>query len=228
MQTSWLPASCFQKNVYWRCLACLLLWLSSTCAFADDREDLIFAVRFDQVDKVKELLDRGVSVNSTEAIRGETLLMIALREDSKKVFQILLNHKDIQLEARANNGDTILMLASYLGNFPFVKAVVEHDAEINQVGWCALHYAAAGGNKEIVALLLEKSAYIDAESPNKTTPLMMAARSGKHLIVNLLLEEGADPFLKNDLGLTALDFANEVEQREIAAVLKERMQDTKK
>ncbi|BBB66815.1 hypothetical protein UNDYM_2562 [Undibacterium sp. YM2] len=185
-------------------------------------------MRFDQVDRVKELLGRGVSIDITEPIRGETLLMIALREDSKKVFQALLNHKDIKLEARASNGDTILMLASYLGNFPFVKALVAHDAEINQVGWCALHYAAAGGNKEIVALLLEKSAYIDAESPNKTTPLMMAARSGKHLIVNLLLEEGADPFLKNDLGLTALDFAIEVEQREIAAVLKERMQATKK
>jgi ankyrin repeat protein len=222
MQTS------LQRSVYWRCLACFLLWLISSCAFADDREDLIFAVRFDQVDRVKELLGRGVSIDITEPIRGETLLMIALREDSKKVFQALLNHKDIKLEARASNGDTILMLASYLGNFPFVKALVEHDAEINQVGWCALHYAAAGGNKEIVALLLEKSAYIDAESPNKTTPLMMAARSGKHLIVNLLLEEGADPFLKNDLGLTALDFAIEVEQREIAAVLKERMQATKK
>ncbi len=222
MQTS------LQRNVYWRCLACFLLWLISSCALADDREDLIFAVRFDQVERVKELLGRGVSVDVTEPIRGETLLMIALREDSKKVFQALLNHKDIKLEARANNGDTILMLASYLGNFPFVKDLVEHDAEINQVGWCALHYAAAGGNKEIVALLLEKSAYIDAESPNKTTPLMMAARSGKHLIVNLLLEEGADPFLKNDLGLTALDFAIEVEQREIAAVLKERMQATKK
>ncbi|MFZ6678678.1 ankyrin repeat domain-containing protein [Undibacterium sp. Tian12W] len=228
MQTA-LPSALFlSRKFHLRCLACLLLWLSFTCAFADEQEDLIFAVRFDQVDKVNELLQRGVSVNITEAIRGETLLMIALREDSKKVFQFLLDRKDIKLEARASNGDTILMLASYLGNFPFVKAVVDHDAEINQVGWCALHYAAAGGNKDIVALLLEKSAYIDAESPNKTTPLMMAARTGKHLIVNLLLEEGADPFLKNDLGLTALDFAVEVEQREIAAVLRERMQATKK
>ncbi|WP_170133401.1 ankyrin repeat domain-containing protein [Undibacterium pigrum] len=205
-----------------------MLCLSSACAFADDHDDLIFAVRFDQVNKVNDLVKRGLSVNATESTRGETLLMIALREKSKKVFHYLLDHKDIKLEARAANGDTILMLASYLDNLPFVKAVIEHGAEINQVGWCALHYAAAGGNKNIVALLLENSAYIDAESPNKTTPLMMAARSGKHLIVNLLLEEGADPSLKNDLGLTALDFAIEVEQREIAAVLKERMQAVKK
>jgi len=227
MQTS-LPSALIPGRFYLRCLVCLLLCLSSACAFADDHDDLIFAVRFDQVNKVNDLVKRGLSVNATESIRGETLLMIALRENSKKVFHYLLDHKDIKLEARAANGDTILMLASYLDNLPFVKAVIEHGAEINQVGWCALHYAAAGGNKNIVTLLLEKSAYIDAESPNKTTPLMMAARSGKHLIVNLLLEEGADPSLKNDLGLTALDFAVEVEQREIAAVLKERMQAVKK
>lgn len=227
MQTS-LSSALIPGRFYLRCLACLLLCLSSACAFADDHDDLIFAVRFDQVNKVDALVKRGLSVNAIESTRGETLLMIALREKSKKVFHYLLDHKDIKLEARAANGDTILMLASYLDNLPFVKAVIEHGAEINQVGWCALHYAAAGGNKNIVALLLENSAYIDAESPNKTTPLMMAARSGKHLIVNLLLEEGADPSLKNDLGLTALDFAIEVEQREIAAVLKERIQAVKK
>lgn len=227
MQTA-LSSASFSGKFNLRCVACLLLWLSSACAFADDHDDLLFAVRFDDVNKVSELVKRGLSVNATESIRGETLLMIALRENSKKVFHYLLDQKDIKLEARAANGDTILMLASYLDNLSFVKAIIEHGAEINQVGWCALHYAAAGGNKDIVALLLEKSAYIDAESPNKTTPLMMAARSGKHIIVNLLLEEGADPTLKNDIGLTALDFAVEVEQREIAAVLKERMQTVKK
>jgi len=227
MQTA-SPSVFSPGKFHLRCLVCLLLWLSSACAFADDHDDLLFAVRFDDVSKVSELVKRGLSVNATESIRGETLLMIALRENSKKVFHYLLDQKDIKLEARAANGDTILMLASYLDNLSFVKAIIEHGAEINQVGWCALHYAAASGNKDIVALLLEKSAYIDAESPNKTTPLMMAARSGKHIIVNLLLEEGADPTLKNDLGLTALDFAVEVEQREIAAVLKESMQAVKK
>lgn len=208
-------------------MACLLLWLASSHAFADDQEDLLFAVRFDQVSDVQNFLKRGMNVNAVEATRGETLLMVALREDSKKVFPVLLAHKDIALEARAANGDTILMLASYLGNLPMVKTLIEHGAEVNQPGWTALHYAAAGGHKEIVALLLENFAYIDAESPNQTTPLMMAARSGKLDIVSLLISEGADPGLKNALGFTALDFAMQVEQREIAAYLKERMQDKK-
>jgi hypothetical protein len=70
-----------------------------------------------------------------------------------------------------------------------------------------LHYAASGGHVDILQMLLDQSAYIDAESPNKTTPLMMAARYGSPESVQLLLDAGADPTLRNELGLTALDFA---------------------
>ena len=55
--------------------------------------------------------------------------------------------------------------------------------------------------------LLEHSAYIDAESPNGTTPLMMAAMYGSPEAVKSLIQAGADPTLKNQLGLSALDFA---------------------
>ncbi len=225
-------ALAFTRFAQWKfflsSLACTCLILLSPGVWADDLDDLVFSVRFDKVDAVNELLQRGMSVNSVEATRGETLLMIALREKSKKVFLALLENKDVQLEARARNGDTALMLASYLGDLTSVRTLIEKGAEVNQPGWCALHYAAAGGSHDVLALLLENYAYIDAESPNKTTPLMMAARSGKFDIVTLLLDEGADITLKNDQGMTALDFAIEVEQREIAALLKERMQAPKK
>ena len=58
-------------------------------------------------------------------------------------------------------------------------------------------------------MLLDHSAYIDAESPNGTTPLMMAARYGSTASVQLLLDQDADPKIKNQQGLTALDFAQQ-------------------
>jgi hypothetical protein len=58
-----------------------------------------------------------------------------------------------------------------------------------------------------LSLLLENHAYIDAESPNGSTPLMMAAMYGTPQAVKLLVESGADPLLKNQQGLTAIDFA---------------------
>ncbi|MBY0412308.1 MAG: ankyrin repeat domain-containing protein, partial [Burkholderiaceae bacterium] len=69
---------------------------------------------------------------------------------------------------------------------------------------------------DIVRLLLENYAYIDAPSPNGTTPLMMAAQYGSSAVVQLLLQEGADPGLRNQLGLSAADFALRVSRIDIA------------
>ena len=69
-----------------------------------------------------------------------------------------------------------------------------------------------------VKLLLEHSAYIDAESPNKTTPLMMAARGDHADVCRLLIDEGADPTLVNERDLTAADFATRVGDSENARI----------
>jgi ankyrin repeat protein len=156
---------------------------------------------------VRSLLQRGFDPNTVEEERGETGLIIAVREDANKVLELLLNTKDVNLDARARNGDSALMIAAYKGRYDTVKTLLDKGAEPNQTGWAALHYAAAVGNNQIVQLLLDHSAYIDAESPNQTTPIMMAARGGHILTVKLLLDEGADLTLKNGAGMTALDFA---------------------
>ena len=56
-------------------------------------------------------------------------------------------------------------------------------------------------------MLLDRGAPIDAPSPNRSTPLMMAARYGAEANVDLLLARGADLRLRNDLDLDAADFA---------------------
>lgn len=191
-------------------------------AYAAAYDDFLFAVKFNDVRTVQSLLAKGMDANTLEAERGETVLMIALREKSMKVVELLLKQPEIKLEARAQNGDTALMLAAYLGNRAAVTQLLDAGAEVNQTGWAALHYAAINGDVKIIALLLEHAAYIDAISPNKTTPLMMAVRSGKLAAVQLLLDEGADLGLINSMNLSALDFAIQLEQKEIAAELSAR------
>jgi hypothetical protein len=60
--------------------------------------------------------------------------------------------------------------------------MLKRGAQVNQKGWTALHYAAAG-SVEIGTILLDKYAYIDAEAPSGMTPLMLAAREGQEEVV---------------------------------------------
>ena len=186
-------------------LALCLPELAFACAY----DDWFKAIKLDLDQQVRNLLRRGIDPNTIDEERGDTAIILAAREGSAKVFDILLQNKDVKLDARSRNGDTALMLAAYKGNLAAVRALLDRGAEPNQTGWTALHYAATVGNNDIVQLLLDRSAYIDAESPNQTTPIMMAARGGHILTVKLLLDEGADVTLKNGANMTALDFARE-------------------
>ena len=97
--------------------------------------------------------------------------------------------------------------------------LISRGADVNKPGWAPLHYAATRGHLAIMNLLLEHHAYIDASSPNGTTPLMMAAFYGTPSAVKLLLEAGADPLLKNEQSLTAIDFAQRNQRQDSADII---------
>lgn len=182
-------------------------------------DEWFHAIRLDDTRRVKNLLDRGFDPATIEPERFDTGLIHAVRHKSHKVFHLLLSTPGVDLDARSRNGDTALMLAAFQSETAMAMALIDKGAQVNRPGWTALHYAAASGNREIIRRLLEASAYIDAESPNRTTPLMMAARAGHAEAVKLLLDEGADPRLKNELGLSAAEFARAQGHRELAKFL---------
>jgi len=198
-----------------------LLW--SQGAAGSSFDDFFRAVRFDDDRRVAALIQRGMDPNTVEETRGESALMVAIREESNKVIKLLLNARDFNPEVRARNGDTALMMAAFMRRRDVVQALLAKGAQVNQVGWTALHYAAASGDVEIVRMLLDKHAYIDAASPNKTTPLMMAARGGHIMVVKLLHDEGADATLKNEADMSAIDFARMGEFKDIVEGLTYRL-----
>jgi ankyrin repeat protein len=193
-------------------------------ASAGSFDDYFKAVQLDDARGVQKLLDRGFDPNTVEAERGDSGMIFALRVDAFKVFDVLLNARGVNLELQARNGDSALLIAAYRGHFDAVKALLAKGAEPNRTGWNALHYGAAVGRNDIVQLLLDNAAYIDAASANGTTPIMMAARGGHILTVKLLLDEGADVALRNMAGLSALDFAQAGNHKDIVEGLTYRLQ----
>ena len=100
--------------------------------------------------------------------------------------------------------------------------LIKLDADVNKTGWTPLHYAASGTTqdaKAMVALLLEENAYIDAASPNGTTPLMMAVRYGPGDVARLLVQEGAESDAEERTGLTALDFARQADRADMVELI---------
>ena len=192
-------------------LAALACTLAAPPAWADKEEDAVDFFRAAQLDNapvVKQVLARGLDPNLREPGNGETGLIVAMRYSANKVLDTLLAQPGINLELRAPNGNTALMMAAFNHKMRAVQTLIGKGAQVNQTGFTALHYAAAAGDTEIVSYLLEHYAYIDAESPSGMTPLMLAAREGKEDVVAQLLEAGADATLKDGgFHLTAAEFA---------------------
>lgn len=219
---------CADSRMGRRAVLGLALWGCIFAAQAGSHEDFFTAVRRDDGDTIITLLRRGFDPNTRDA-EGQLGITLALKLDSLRVVQALLKSPKLQVNALNKSGESALMMAAIKGHQELVKTLIARDADVNKTGWTALHYAASGVQAQqpaIVALLLEHHAYIDATSPNGSTPLMMAAQYGTREVVQLLLEEGADATLKNLIGLSAVDFALRADRTEIvqmiAAVVRQR------
>ena len=165
--------------------------------------------------EISTLIRKGFDANVRDP-KGEHALHLATRDNATKVIAALLRWDQIDVEPRNKVDESPLMLASLGGYLDTVKLLIGRGADVNKTGWAPLHYAATRGHLDVMNLLLERSAYIDAASPNGTTPLMMAAHYGTASAVKLLLEAGADPLLKNQKELTAIDFAQRANRADSA------------
>lgn len=193
---------------YFKYIVYLYVSIGFNLALSSSYDDFFKAIEFDEAPTVQQLLIRGFDPN-TPSPDLQTPLILAIQKGSERVAQVLVTHPQLQVNRPNPNDETPLMLAALKGREALVLALLKREADVNRPGWTALHYAATGGHANIVRALLEHHAYIDAESPNGTTPLMMAAYYGTPEVTKLLLEEGADTLVRNHLGLTALDFATQ-------------------
>ena len=209
---------------YFKYILYLVLVIGFSSAKAGVYEDFFQAINRDDARTVESLLQRGFDPNSRDE-RGQTPLFLSQREGSFKVAQLLLRHPQIRVDLPNEAGETALMMAALRGQADEVARLLDKGARIealnegDQAGWTPLHYAASAPTDGAAVVLLARGAKVNARSPNRSTPLMMSAQYGTETTVDRLLKQGADARLRNDLELTAADFARRGGRESLAARL---------
>lgn len=133
----------------------------------------------------------------------------ALHGHADKVREAVAAGTDMETEDEM--GRTALMLAAFNGHDTVIDLLLNAGAEIDhrdQSGRTALMFASTGPNPKAVARLLDAGAEVDlVDKEEHFSALMYAAAEGQAAVVDVLLEAGADPKLKDVDGDTASDFA---------------------
>ena len=129
------------------------------------RTPLIIAAREGRLEVAQALLWAGARRHLRD-LKGQDALSLALQRRRKEMVQLLLEH-----EAEVNGADpihsrTAIHWASNTGRKELVELVLDHGAHINAAdaaGKTALLIAIKRGDVDVISLLLERNAKIDAE-----------------------------------------------------------------
>lgn len=138
------------------------------------------------IEKIKEMIEMGVDINSKSIMKGITALIIAIETEDEDFIKFVLDkgaNANAKIENKyleipgyieflkkygdfadtANNGITPLMKACIIENLEIIKLLIEkYGAEINAQNdiqrWTALDFAMVTKNTEVIEYLKSKGA----------------------------------------------------------------------
>ena len=105
----------------------MALLFQAPAAVAGSYDDLLAAIKHDDIPAAEALFAKGLDVNTTDP-GGNTLLMISIQEDHADMAQRLLQ-RQAKVDPRNRYGETALMLAAAKGQLELVKLLVAHGAQ---------------------------------------------------------------------------------------------------
>ncbi|XP_076684261.1 uncharacterized protein LOC143377154 [Andrena cerasifolii] len=165
----------------------------------------------------KMLLEKGADVNAEDS-NGMTPLHFATQSGYGEVVELLLKRGADVNATTKDDLITPLHLAAEsnkYGSVKIVKPLLKFGAKVDSKlsvkchAFTPLHRAAITGIVEVVELLLEFGACVDAVDIYGTTALHFASKIGHEEVVTALLEHGADITMKSKGCYTALRFVTD-------------------
>lgn len=180
---------------------------------------LMHAIRYSAVGSIRLLLGKEVSTDSNnikidtninaQDLNGKTALFYAVKTHDKRIVQMILGSKELNIEMKDNKGRTILIYASQIKSTistKIIKILLSRKPDINASdfgGMNALMYACVNGDLVKIKTLLKYNPNINAKDNQSYTALMHAYRIDqnsyvKREIINKLVSKGADIVIKNN------------------------------
>jgi len=157
-----------------------------------------------------EALRAGADPNSTNE-EGNGAVHVAACYGKSKILRLLLD-SGANPNLKGRGGQTPLHFSTRNKRPICVDTLLENAANPNVAdskGRTPLHCAAFSGSCETIVPLILGGAKIDQPSESEgMTPLHFAALKGRRLVLNILLDQGADPTQKDKNGKTPLDIAH--------------------
>jgi ankyrin repeat protein len=166
-------------------------------------DDLLAAIERGDLEAAKSLLAADPGLSRARDARGISLLLQARYRGRDELVALIRG-------ARRSPDELDLFEAAALGRPDLVAAhVTTHPRGVHDAtgdGFTALHLAAFFGHSEVVRLLVERGADVEAvaKNPTQVRPLHSAVAGRDRAAVNALLARGATPNARQRGGFTPL------------------------
>lgn len=202
-----------------------------------------FSISFSESDWGPE----GSAVRRTRTVRlkeqkpqpktlGDAIAAVAESHDEAEVLaqvqDLLASGADPNASTQFQTGQPPLYWAAHFGLVQVTATLLENKAEVGWVnrddGNSALHSAAIMGRHDVVELLAQANAPLDAPNKHGSTALHLAALKGHTATCQVLVDAGADIKIHSEYrykntegsdGATAAQIAEEKRHRDIVALL---------
>jgi ankyrin repeat protein len=200
-----------------------------------DLLELFKAVEDKDIERVQELMKRGVDVNAARDVEGRSPLMHACKNEDFEMVKILIE-AGADVNAKSNMDKTPLMYAASRGKYNIVELLLEKGADVKAVdketGQSAVYFARFRKHTKVADLLEQHLAETKPPLPSPkpavgkrselNAQLLRAASEGKVSVIEELLAKGANVNTSRADGSTPLMLALYCNRKDAAQLLIEK------